>query len=44
MLTHKTPAHTVWKNGIFYFRRRVPSDLSHRYTSRLITATCPTFG
>ncbi|MGR3621084.1 DUF6538 domain-containing protein [Pseudophaeobacter sp.] len=36
MLTHKTPAHTFWKNGIFYFRRRVPSDLSHHYTSRLI--------
>lgn len=36
MLTHKTPAHTFWKNGIFYFRRRVPSDLSHHYSSRLI--------
>lgn len=33
MLEHKTPNHTFWKNGIFYFRRRVPSDLSHHYTS-----------
>ena len=34
---HKTPAHTFWKNGIFYFRRRVPSDLSHHYRSGLIS-------
>ncbi|MRH20308.1 DUF6538 domain-containing protein [Rhodovulum strictum] len=33
MLEHKTPNHTFWKNGVFYFRRRVPSDLSHHYTS-----------
>ncbi|WP_343035300.1 DUF6538 domain-containing protein [Halovulum dunhuangense] len=31
MLEHKTPNHSFWKNGIFYFRRRVPSDLSHHY-------------
>lgn len=37
MLAHKNaPEHTFRKDGIFYFRRRVPSDLSHHYTSRQI--------
>lgn len=37
MLAHKNaPAHTFCKDGIFYFRRRVPSDLSQHYTSRQI--------
>lgn len=37
MLEHKNaPAHTFCKDGIFYFRRRVPSDLSRHYTSRQI--------
>lgn len=37
MLAHKNaPAHTFRKDGIFYFRRRVPTDLSQHYTSRQI--------
>lgn len=35
-LTHRTPTHTFRKDGIYYFRRRVPSDLSHHYQSRQI--------
>ena len=37
MPEHKNaPAHTFCKDGIYYFRRRVPCDLSHHYTSQQI--------
>jgi len=37
MSEHKNaPEHTFCKEGIFYFRRRVPRDLSCHYTSSQI--------
>ncbi|XDA97695.1 DUF6538 domain-containing protein [Sulfitobacter sp. LCG007] len=30
---HNTPAHTFVKQGIYYFRKRVPSDLREHYNS-----------
>ncbi len=33
MLETKTAAFTFVKQGIYYFSRRVPSDLSHYYTA-----------
>ena len=36
MLETKTAPFTFVKQGIFYFSRRVPSDLSHHYSSNRI--------
>ncbi|KUJ78103.1 hypothetical protein AVO45_09090 [Ruegeria marisrubri] len=37
MLETKTAPFTFVKQGVFYFSRRVPSDLSHHYTASRIS-------
>lgn len=37
MAENKAAAHTFLKSGVYYFIRRVPSDLKHHYTSEKIS-------
>lgn len=37
MSEHISPVHSFRKDGIFYFRRRVPSDLKRHYTTHTIS-------